>query len=70
MPVTAHVSMAIYDATGKLVRTLIDEEKEAGYHSVVWNGKDNSGADMPSGVYFYRIESKDFTKTSKMLLLK
>jgi hypothetical protein len=70
MPMTSNVAINVYDATGKLVKTLVNEEKEAGYHQVVWEGKDNNGSEVPSGVYFYRIESEDFSKTHKMLLLK
>ena len=48
--------MKIYDILGQEVRTLINENKPAGYHSVVWDGKDNSGQQLSSGVYFYSLK--------------
>ncbi|MFQ6092167.1 MAG: hypothetical protein ACE5OR_05720 [bacterium] len=50
--------------------TLVDEEKEAGYYTVIWNGKDRNGNDVASGIYFYRLEAGEFTDTKRMLLVK
>ena len=52
------------------MKTLVNEVKEYGYHSTIWNGQDNLGREMSSGVYFARITSQGFTKTRKMLLVK
>ncbi|MFQ6093312.1 MAG: FlgD immunoglobulin-like domain containing protein [bacterium] len=52
------------------LRTLVDETTEAGYHSVVWDGKDSFGNDVASGVYFYRLTAGDFTATRRMVLLR
>ncbi len=65
-----NLSLRIYDASGKLVRTLINEKKEAGYHSVEWNGLNDSGRAMSSGVYFYKIETDQFSEAKRMILLK
>ena len=66
----SHVYLRIYDVTGKLVKTVLNEWKKAGYHSVVWDGKDNKGNAAASGLYFYRLENDRFNKTKQMLLLR
>jgi hypothetical protein len=70
IPETVEVSLKIYDITGKLVKTLMNDEIEAGYHSVVWDGTDENGQAMASGLYFYHIESEKFNHTKQCLLLK
>ncbi|MBN2829287.1 MAG: choice-of-anchor J domain-containing protein [Candidatus Cloacimonetes bacterium] len=65
-----HVSMDIYNILGKKVRTLINEEVTAGQHNVVWNGTDDNGKNVSSGVYFYKLTSGDFSATNKMILMK
>lgn len=52
---SAHVRLAVYDASGRLVRTLADESAEAGRHAVLWDGRDNSGEHLASGTYFYAL---------------
>jgi len=64
------VRLAVYDLRGALVRTLLDRELEPGFHSVVWDGHDNRGRNLPSGVYFCRLVSTQATFTRKMILLK
>ncbi|MCK4776282.1 MAG: T9SS type A sorting domain-containing protein, partial [Candidatus Krumholzibacteria bacterium] len=67
-----HVSLAVYNVAGKLVRTLVDEVKPplAGGYSVAWDGRTNAGNPVPSGVYFYRLVTQNFMQTRKMILLK
>ena len=67
---TVSVSLNVYDLRGKLVRTLVNEVKEAGVYNVYWNGTDNSGRSISSGVYFYRIQAGEFQQTRKMVMLK
>jgi len=63
--------LAVYDVTGKLVRTLVDEDKPAGtIHSVTWEGVDDYGAPVATGVYFYRLTANGRSTTKKMVLLK
>ena len=50
-----YVNLEIYNIKGQKVRTLIDQQQEAGYHSKVWNGIDDSGNPIGSGIYFYRL---------------
>jgi len=71
LPVFSKVTLKIYDTKGQEVQTLVNENKSAGNHSVVWNGKDHSGQQLSSGVYFYSLElDNDFSETKQMLLLK
>jgi hypothetical protein len=65
------VTLAVYDVTGRLVRTLERAERRvAGDHSVVWDGRDNRGRAVASGVYFYRLNAGRSSESRKMTLLK
>ena len=70
MPKTANVNLSIYNVKGQLVNTLVNGSKAFGNHSVVWNGKDVNGNDVPSGIYFYRLSTDDSVETKKMMLMK
>ncbi|NQU35430.1 MAG: T9SS type A sorting domain-containing protein [Bacteroidetes bacterium] len=65
LPMSTTVNLSIYNVTGQLVETLVNEHKNVGYHSVIWNA---SG--VGSGLYFYRIEAGDYSETKKCLILK
>jgi flagellar hook assembly protein FlgD len=52
------------------VRTLVDEPQKAGTHRVSWDGRDNAGRQVASGVYLYRLEAGDFSKSEKMVLIR
>jgi hypothetical protein len=67
---TGHVSLNIYNVAGQLVRSLVDDTKAAGSFKIEWNGRDNVGQAVSSGVYFYKLISNDFSMTKKMVLLK
>jgi uncharacterized delta-60 repeat protein len=64
------VTLQIYDVLGRKVRTLVSEELSSGYKSVNWDGKNEEGKDVASGVYFYQLKVGDFSEPKKMLLLK
>jgi subtilisin family serine protease len=64
------VSLRIYDSAGRLVRVLIDEPRNAGRHSAIWDGKDAGGRLAASGVYYCRITAGSFSATRKMILLR
>jgi hypothetical protein len=70
LPTNSYVKLVIYNVLGQRVKTLVDEEQTAGYKQVVWNGHNDNGEAVGSGIYFYRIQAGDFTKTAKMSLLK
>ena len=63
-------TLKIYNILGQKVRTLVDEPKTSGNHVVIWDGKDDKGKEVTSGIYFYQLRAGDFTETKKMLLLK
>jgi hypothetical protein len=68
----AHVSLKVYNVAGQLVRTLVDEMQapaETGF-TKEWNGMNDQGQPVSSGVYFYKLMTKNFTQTKKMVLLK
>jgi immune inhibitor A len=66
----AHATLKIYNIRGQLVRTLMEEEKLPGAYSVTWDGKDEKGNEVSSGVYFYQLKAREQTETKKMVLLK
>ena len=63
-------SLRIFDARGRLVRTLVDEDLAAGAHAVTWHGDDGDGRPVASGVYFYRLEAGDQRAEKRMILVK
>jgi hypothetical protein len=65
-----HVALAVYDVTGKRIRTLVNQRQTAGPHEATWDGRDDNGQSVSSGVYFYRITAGEFTQTRRMVLLK
>jgi len=70
LPEQAYVKLSIYDINGTLVKTLQDGNQSTGKYESVWNGKNDFGIKVGSGVYFYRIQANSFVKTRKMILLK
>ncbi len=64
------VKLVIYDVLGRVVKTLVDEAKVRGKYTATWNGRDNTGKAVGTGVYFIRMSAPDYEKTGKMLLLK
>jgi hypothetical protein len=70
IPVKELVAIRIYDVLGREVRTLLNEEKEAGYYSVQWNGDNQFGQKVSSGTYIVRVNSGSNVKTMKMTLMK
>jgi flagellar hook capping protein FlgD/MAM domain-containing protein meprin/A5/mu len=64
------VAINVYNIKGEKVRTLVNGELEAAYHSILWNGKDDSGKTAASGVYFYKMKAGKFVSTKKMILMK
>ena len=70
LPNPAHVRLDVFNVLGQSVRTLKDEQMEAGYHPVEWNGTDNSGSPVATGIYFFKIQAGEKVETKKMMLLK
>ncbi len=65
-----HVSLRIYDVSGRLVRILIDDIRDAGSYEAVWDGANDEGRATASGIYFCRMEAVDYERTLKMVLLR
>jgi len=70
LPGAERATLSILDPTGRLVRTLHDGLLPAGAHSVRWDGRDARGADMPAGVYFYRLDGPSGPRTRKLLRIR
>jgi hypothetical protein len=76
LPARSRVHLAVYDITGREVRVLLDETREAGYRSIVWDGRDRRGKEIASGVYFYKLSARsdsgreDYSATQKLILMK
>jgi hypothetical protein len=74
LPKLSHVDIRIYDLLGREVTTLVNDKQEAKHYKVIWDAKDRSGNDIPSGMYLYRIVAKSgdrtFVKTRKLLLMR
>jgi len=67
---TLLTTLKIYNIREQLVRTLVNEPKEAGTYEVNWDGRDENGNEAASGVYLYRLQADDFNQTKKMVLMK
>jgi hypothetical protein len=65
-----HVTLEVIDVAGRVVRTLVDGHRGEGEHGATWNGRDEQGREVASGVYFYRLTAPKTELTRKMLLLK
>ena len=70
LPKQTNVNLIIYDIMGREVVKLIQEEMPAGYQSITWNARNSFGLQVSAGIYFYQIQTSDFVKTKKMVLLK
>jgi len=70
LPQGGPVSLKIYNIRGQLVRTLVDGFTEAGRHQAVWNGTDEAGTKVASGVYFCRFSANGFVEVKKMALVR
>jgi hypothetical protein len=65
-----HVDLTIFDVRGAVVRRLVDGARRPNAYHVVWDGTDNNGTRVASGIYFYRLRAPKFSMSKKMLLLK
>jgi hypothetical protein len=70
IPQETDVVLKIYNIKGQLLKVLVNDFKNAGEHSIIWNGRDSNGNRVSSGIYFYKLKAGDFQKVSKMILLK
>jgi len=70
LPKATKVTLEIYDHTGRRVRTLVNTELSAGYHTATWNGTDDHGRKLSSGLYFYRMVTPEYRAVRKVLLVR
>jgi hypothetical protein len=70
IPADGMVSLTIYDIRGRQVRTLINEYQKSGSNEIQWDGRDNKGASIASGTYFYQLSIDGKSQSKKMLVLK
>jgi len=70
LPKSSKVELVIHNLLGQKVRTLVHQNQTAGYKIVFWDGKNDKGEEVASGVYFYKLQYGDYKQTKKMLLLK
>ncbi|UCE23893.1 MAG: M20/M25/M40 family metallo-hydrolase, partial [Candidatus Zixiibacteriota bacterium] len=70
LPAAAHVRLSVYNILGQMVTTLVDERKTAGTHTVRWDGTDEAGRMVATGIYLYQLRADDYIESRKMLLLK
>jgi flagellar hook assembly protein FlgD len=65
-----HVTLTIYNLRGQVVRTLVDEDLDARTYGYQWNGRNDAGQSVSSGVYFYKLVAGDFQDVRKLVLTK
>jgi len=70
LPTDAQVKIRIFDILGKEVKTLVNNQQNAGFKSIQWNATNNAGQPVSAGLYLYTIEAGAFRQTKKMVLLK
>ena len=70
VPVKSKVELTVFNILGQPVTSLVDKVHEPGPYSVEWNGLNDANLQVPSGIYFYRLKTKSFTQTKRMILLK
>ncbi len=67
---SAPVSLKIYNITGQLVKTLVNDNRTPGFYNAPWNGRSDNGQKVSAGIYIYRLQAGDKTFTKKMVLIK
>ncbi|TET44839.1 T9SS type A sorting domain-containing protein [candidate division TA06 bacterium] len=70
VPEPTHATVSIYDVAGRMVSTLLDDHVSAGRHSVNWDGRDQSGKEVPSGIYIYRLTAGNHNLARKLVLVR
>jgi hypothetical protein len=70
LPTDVHTTVTIYNLVGQSIRTLVNAPTKAGYHTVSWDGRDDSGAKVGNGVYFCKFHAGEFTAIKKLTILK
>ena len=70
LPEDAMVNITIYNMMGRVVKTMVNTQQNAGFKSIQWNATNNAGKPVSAGLYLYTIQAEEFVQTKKMVLLK
>jgi hypothetical protein len=70
LPNCEHVTIVVYNLFGQKIRTLLAQNQHAGYHTVAWDGRNETGQKVSSGIFFYKIETDKYSTIRKMMLMK
>ncbi len=70
LPQSSHVQLVIYDALGRQVKTLVDASQDAGAHTLIWDGCDDAGKQLSSGIYFLKFEAGEFSHKARLVILR
>lgn len=70
LPAPSRVTLTVHDVAGRLVTTLLDEPRDGGYHELQWNGRDESGQLVRSGIYFYRLDAGQSVRVRKVVVVR
>jgi len=62
--------LEIFNVLGQKIKTIFNEERQAGYYEFIWDGRDDRNQQLSAGVYYVRFETEGYTKTEKVILLK
>ncbi|MDP8202585.1 MAG: FlgD immunoglobulin-like domain containing protein [Candidatus Tenebribacter burtonii] len=70
IPTDSAINLIVYNIKGQLIKSLVNEIKPIGEHTVIWDGRDDNGKPVSSGIYFYKLKTNNIEKTRKMILMK
>lgn len=70
LPRACQVKLEVFNVLGQKIRTLVNEDQSAGNREVSWDGRNQAGEEVASGVYFYKLQAEEFTETKKMVLIR
>jgi hypothetical protein len=70
LPLRSTISLVVYDMLGRRIVTLASDSRDAGRYSIEWDGRNQNGYSVSSGVYFYRLQAQDFVQVRKLIILR
>ena len=70
LPEQTHVNITVYDMLGRKVRTILNQQQDPGYKSLIWDATNDYGKPVSAGIYLYQIQAGEYISTKKMVLLK
>ncbi|MBN1756294.1 T9SS type A sorting domain-containing protein [bacterium] len=70
VPEESHVKLSVYNILGQEIKTLVNEDMNAGYYQIMWDGRTNTGSEVGSGIYFYEMKTEKFLDKKKMVIIK